>query len=110
MPVKVIASSKCPSWDAIKKRIDDRRVVLENARSMNLTRLNNDVERIAKREIEFAKQIFEEIVPFKVEWNQEAWEKVKTTMPVRIVPNKDAPTPPTSVSSMDEEPKSTETM
>lgn len=94
MPVKVIASSKCPSWDAIKKRIDDRRVVLENARNMNLTRLNNDVERIAKREVEFAKQIFEEIVPFKVEWNADAWDKIKTVVPVRIVPNKDTPSPP----------------
>lgn len=105
MPVKVIASSKCPSWDAIKKRIDDRRVVLENARNMNLTRLNNDVERIAKREVEFAKQIFEEIVPFKVEWNQEAWEKVKTTLPVRIVPNKDTPSPPDASASVENEPK-----
>lgn len=102
MPVKVIAASKCPSWDVIKKRIDDRRVVLENARNMNLTRLNNDVERIAKREVEFAKQIFEEIVPFKVEWDQEAWEKIKTVVPVRIVPNKDAPSPPEANVSMEE--------
>ena len=106
MPVKVIASSKCPAaWDAIKKRIDDRRVVLENARNMNLTRLNNDVERIAKRELEFAKQLFEEIVPFKVEWNQEAWEKVKTTLPVRVVPNKDVPSAPESSVSMEEDVK-----
>lgn len=94
MPVQVIASSKCPSWETIKKRIDDRRVVLENARNMNLTRLNNDVERIAKREVEFAKQIFEEIVPFKVEWDSDAWEKVKNVVPIRIVANKDTPSPP----------------
>ena len=95
MPVKVLATAnKCPSWESVKKRIDDRRAVLENARNMNIARLNSDVERIAKREIEFARQLFEEIVPFKFEVDNEAMQKIKEYVPVRVVPNKATPSPP----------------
>lgn len=101
MPVTVFAS-KCPSWDTIKKRVDERRAVIENARNMNLTRLHQDVQRIAKREVEFAKQVVEEIVPFKLVWDEKALEKISEVVPVRVVPNKSEPAPPVTDEKVEE--------
>jgi hypothetical protein len=106
MPVTVVASSgKCnASWESFKKRVDERRSVIENARNMNLSRLNQDVQRIAKRETEFAKQVFEEIVPFKVEWDQEAWERINSVVPLRVVPNKTTPAAPENATEVVQDP------
>lgn len=101
MPVTVFAS-KCHSFDSLKKRVEERRAVIENARNMNLTRLHQDVERIARRETEFAKQVLEEIVPFKLVWDETAWEKVREVVPIRVVPNKSEPEPPVTEDKTEE--------
>lgn len=86
MPVTVFASKACPSWERIQKRVEERRAVLENSRTMNVKRLQNDLQRIAKKEVEFAQKVFEEIIPVKVAWNEEAWAKLQESMPIRLEP------------------------
>ena len=87
MTVRVFASSSCnASWDKFKQRVEERRAVLENARNMNVKRLQQDVQRIAQREATFAKQLLEEIVPVKVEFDENAWKQLVAVLPVRIVP------------------------
>lgn len=61
-----------------------RRQQLESARAAKVTRLQKDVQRIAKREVEFLKQIVETVVPVKITWDQAAWDRVKEFVPVRI--------------------------
>lgn len=90
MPVVVLASSVKPScsssWERFQKRIEDRRAVVESARAMNVKRLQNDLQRIAKKEVEFAQKMFEEIVPVKLTWNQDAWTKLQESLPIRVEP------------------------
>lgn len=89
MPVTVFAMNKAncnASWERFQKRVEERRLILENARSMNVKRLQQDVERISKREVEFAKKVFEEIVPVKITWDNKAWENLQAFVPVRIEP------------------------
>ena len=92
MPVFVVASnSKCNvTWDNFKKRAEERRAILENARTMNVKRLQQDVDRIARRETEFAKQVIEEIVPVKIVWDEEGWNRLSALLPFRVVPTKAA--------------------
>ena len=59
---------------------------MENARSLNVKRLQNDLNRIAKKEIEFAQKLVEEMIPVRVSWNEDAVAKMKETFPLRIEP------------------------
>ena len=86
MPLTIIASSTPSAWERCKKRVDERRAVIESARTMSVKRINQDIERIAKREVEFAKKMFEEFVPVRLIWNEEAWENMKKTSPIAIEP------------------------
>lgn len=90
MPLaRVVAATNkptCPSWERAQKRIEERRAILENARAMNVKRLQNDVQRIAKKEIEFAQKVFEEILPVRITWNEDAWTKLQESLPIRIEP------------------------
>jgi hypothetical protein len=94
-PKILVAAQKptCPSWERVQKRIEERRAVIESARAMNVKRLQNDVQRIARREAEFAQQILQEIVPVKITWNEDAWQKLQEALPVRIEPAVDAAAP-----------------
>lgn len=80
MPVLVRASYNKVSWD----KFEDRRQLLENARNANLRRLRSDIDRIAKRETEFAKKVFETIVPVKLVWDEEAWKRVQEFSPIKV--------------------------
>lgn len=80
MPVIVRASCNKAGWD----KFEERRQVLENARSANVRRLRQDFDRISKRELEFAKNVLDTIVPVRLTWDEEAWARVKEFIPVRI--------------------------
>jgi hypothetical protein len=89
MKLSILASTSKPSWERIQKRIEERRAVVENTRSMNVKRLQNDLHRIAKKEVEFAQKLVEELIPVKITWNDEAFRKLKESLPVRIEPKED---------------------
>lgn len=80
------------TWERFQKRVEERRSVLENARSMNVKRLQQDIEKISKREMEFAKKLFEEIVPVRITVNEDALDKLQSIIPIRVEHvTKDAP-------------------
>lgn len=106
MPVITFASSKLPaSWERIQKRIEERRSIMESARSVNVKRLQQDIEKIAQREVEFARKVVQEIIPIRVTWNEEAVEKLKAIVPIQVeVLSKEsapAPTEPVPAEKLD---------
>lgn len=79
------------------KHIEERRQVLENARNASIRRLRHDIDRIAKKELEFAQKVVETIVPVRLSWDEEAWKRVQEFVPIRVEVNVDAasaPNPP----------------
>ena len=99
MPVIVIASSannrKCSArWEELKSKLNERRVLAENARSMNVKRLRTDVQRMVKKELEFLQEIVDDIVPVRATWNEEAWKNVEQYVPIRIESKYDETKPP----------------
>lgn len=100
------ASPVGKAFESVKKRIDDRRTIVESSRAMNLKRLQHDVQRIAKKETEFVKKLVEEIVPVRVSWKPDAWEELEKYIPFRIEPLYEEKS---VVLSEDEEPTSSTT-
>ena len=90
--VKVFNSAtqqKCSTSTSTKltnvvQRMDARRQVLEQARRDKMVRIYKDIESIVKREQEYAKQVFEQLVPVKITWNEEALSQLHNMMPFRI--------------------------
>lgn len=72
------------SVSQVQQFIESRRQIIEQSRSANLKRIQQDIQKIAKREREFSKKMFEELVPVKVIWNDEAWKKLQDFIPVRF--------------------------
>ena len=74
--------------DTTVKRIADRKRVLEESRSTTVRQFGDDLEQIARSELQFAKSIIEEIVPIKITIQQENfgrfWEELTTNLPIRI--------------------------
>jgi transcription antitermination factor NusG len=94
MPVVAIRACATPSsFDQVRRKVAERRQVLETARTMKVQRLQADIEKIAKREREYARKLFEELVPVKFVWNDDAWQRLQEILPVRIEP-KAAAVPP----------------
>lgn len=86
--VKVRAASSSspmpPEFEAFQKRLESRRQALETARTMKIQRLQQDVERIVKREREYAKQLLDEIIPVKITFNDDAWQRLQEILPIRV--------------------------
>lgn len=59
---------------------------IENARAAKVARIRADIERIRKREVEYAKSLMEVIVPVKVSWDNDAWQRIKDFIPIRVEP------------------------
>ncbi len=75
----MITSFPCKS-----QKCTEKRQKLENARTVKARLLRKDVERIAKREIEFAKNVMEVLFPVKISWDHEAWNRIKDFVPIRV--------------------------
>lgn len=76
-----------------QKRIEERRSTMERARSMGVHRIQEDVRRIARRECEYAQKLLNVIVPVKISWNEEAWNRIQESMPIRFEPLEPAEAP-----------------
>jgi hypothetical protein len=48
--------------------------------------MKTDIEKISKRETEYVQKVVEFLVPVKVSWNQEAWQKLQEFVPVKVEP------------------------
>lgn len=81
-----VASGKkqCPSFSQVKEVIESKRAVVEQSRSGSIKRIQQDIQRIVKRERDFSKHLLEELIPVKVSWNEEALNKLKEFVPIQV--------------------------
>jgi len=84
--LKVIAScdKSSASWNNLQRAVSEKRNVVESARTSNLKRIHSDIQRITKREIEYAQKLVEELVPVKITWNEDAWKRLQDFVPVKV--------------------------
>lgn len=101
------------SMDKRCKALAERRRVLEQARTVNVRRIQQEVQRIAQREVEYAQRLISEYAPVKVSFNESVWNRWQEFLPIRVefvekedksTSPKDASTPvtPTPTSSTEE--------
>lgn len=66
------------------QKITERRQKIEALRQNNIVRVRADLDRIVKRELEYTKELLDIIVPVKLVWDADAWNRVKDFVPVRV--------------------------
>jgi hypothetical protein len=66
------------------KEMTERRRVLEQSRSMNVRRIQQEIQRIAQRELEFAERLIAEYAPIKLSLNESAWSRWQEFLPIRM--------------------------
>jgi len=62
----IITSCKFPKVNDIKDRVKQNREKFESRRALTQKRLQGDVGKIAKEEIEFSKSLFKQMIPVEV--------------------------------------------
>lgn len=67
----IVASANPPVF----KRIEDRRRKVEQARTLNVRRMHDDIKLLAKREFEFTKSLLAEAFPIKVEFDETVFDR-----------------------------------
>lgn len=67
--------------NTFKKNLEERRNLLEHARTTRVKRIRQEIEKISKREMEFSRSLVHDLVPFRVVWNEAAVSKVKEYIP-----------------------------
>lgn len=77
---KVLSSN----LEGMRVRMNERRKSIEQIRSFNVRRLQNDIKKISKQEVEFTKGLLEEIIPIKITWNEDAAKQLKEILPFTI--------------------------
>lgn len=84
------------------KEMSERRRVLEQARTLHVRRIQQEVQRIAQREVEYAQRLLAEYAPIQLSLNESAWARLQELFTPAPVPT---PTPtPSPVASTDDEP------
>jgi hypothetical protein len=78
MPIGIVNKPK------IQNFLSEKRQVLEQARSTKMRRIQQDLTRIANREMEYSKKLIEELIPVKISWNEDAWKKLQEYIPIKI--------------------------
>jgi ribosomal protein L16/L10AE len=75
---------------SFKNACQQKRQQIEAARTVKTRLLHKDVQKIVKREVEFARQVIDLIVPVRVVWDDDAWDRIKDYVPVRVESKQDA--------------------
>lgn len=95
-PSSATAAARC-------KELSERRRVLEQARTLNVRRIQQEVQRIAQREVEYAQRLLSEYAPVQLSLNESAWARLQELLPIRIVPKEPAVATPSPVPVTDDE-------
>lgn len=66
------------------QQVSERRRHIEQQRQAKVARLRSDIDRISKREMEHTKALIEEIVPVKLVWDKDAWDRIKDFIPIKV--------------------------
>lgn len=71
-----LSSQKCQQKvNNFVKKVESRRKVVEDARRLRMDRIHKDLKDIFQRETEYTKQVFEQLLPVKLVWDEERLEK-----------------------------------
>ncbi len=73
-----------PQLEALRAKISERRKSIEQVRSFNVRRIQTDVKKITKQEIEFTKKLLDQIVPIKLVWNDDAAKRLREMLPFTV--------------------------
>jgi hypothetical protein len=66
------------------KEMNERRRILEQSRSMNVRRIQQEIQRIAQRELDYAERLIAEYAPIKLSLNESAWSRWQEFLPIRM--------------------------
>lgn len=66
------------------KDLNERRRVLEQSRGMNVRRIQQEIQRIAQRELDYAERLLAEYAPIKLTFNESAWARLQDFLPIRM--------------------------
>ena len=75
----IVVQANC-NW----QKITERRQKVEALRQNKIARVRSDLDRVVKRELEYTKELLDIIVPVKLVWDADAWNRVKDFIPVRV--------------------------
>jgi len=78
-----------PQLEAMRSKMNEQRKSLEQVRSFNVRRLQTDIKKITKQEIDFTKKLLEHIVPVKLVWNEEATKRLRDMVPFTVELNRE---------------------
>lgn len=78
-----------PQLEAMRAKMNEQRKSLEQVRSFNVRRLQTDMKKITKQEIDFTKRLFEQMVPIKLVWNEEATKRLRDMVPFTVELNRE---------------------
>lgn len=70
--------------EGIRNKINERRKSIEQVRSFNVRRIQTDVQKITKQEIEFTKKMLEQMIPIKLVWNEDATKRLRDMVPFTV--------------------------
>jgi hypothetical protein len=73
-----------PAMEKRCKEMSERRRLVEQARSMSVRRIQQDIQRIAQREMEYAERLLSEYAPVKLSLNDSAWSTWQDFLPIRL--------------------------
>jgi len=97
-PVVLHASSSSSFIDTMRKNISEKRKTIEQSRSVQVRKIQQDVKRIINRERESAKEIMGELMPvplplpIKVTWKPDALKTIQEHLPFVIEFTESGPT------------------
>lgn len=77
-----------PQLEALHAKMSERRKSLEQVRSFNVRRLQTDIKKITKQEIDFTKKMLEQMIPVRVMWNDEATKRLRDMVPFTVELNR----------------------
>lgn len=71
-------------FNKVQRYVTDKHDMINQSRSMRVKRIQTDVERICKRELEYTKHVMEEITPVTIQWNDDAVRQMKSMIPFTV--------------------------
>lgn len=79
------ASAKLPPHlEKRCKEMNERRRIVEQSRTMNVRRIQQELQRIAQRELDYAERVLAEYAPIKLSFNPSAWSRLQDMLPIRL--------------------------
>lgn len=78
-----------PQLEAMRSKMNEKRKSIEQVRSFNVRRLQTDMKKITKQEIDFTKKLLEQMVPIKLVWNEEATKRLRDMVPFTVELNRE---------------------